>query len=499
MSYQFLLFLGRHGSPCRWRPKINNYFWNIYTNFNYYIYLKMMTSSMNIDPLQDIKYQENTDILNKIDESDKQMLGYVARLYEALNGEKLDFEKINNAVDALQAYNAKNEYHYLNNLLHPEKCKGVKIPSQIPVPSCSFQLHNCVTLRTNASGNLGVIFNPYFLATNDYSKITNVDIQYEGDNPPGGNIDDHVLIPNFFSSLFVNNDNTLTGYEANDNWVPINIGQCIPPVYDQYRLVSASITMKYIGRLDTVSGVIGGSVIFDESDVVGGNFQVNGAIVNGRFNSFPKSLSKYGNFDLAMDAFYHQENLCLNGMRCLYFPVDNSYEEYTKVLNSGVCRANIFAPAGVDDPDHNVVDITVDESYLKNGFRNMIYVLGAPANQACFKLDIYCNFECLPTSNFLNYLPLSMSTEFISGEQKRRAALIVQQTPIGKADDENKNAPPTPVDQPGILKQLKKKFMDGLPNIVKIAGNALTQSIPGLQLGTVLANSMQLLNKSTPP
>ena len=113
-----------------------------------------MTSSMNIDPLQDIKYQENTDILNKIDESDKQMLGYVARLYEALNGEKLDFEKINNAVDALQAYNAKNEYHYLNNLLHPEKCKGVKIPSQIPVPSCSFQLHNCVTLRTNASGNL---------------------------------------------------------------------------------------------------------------------------------------------------------------------------------------------------------------------------------------------------------------------------------------------------------------------------------------------------------
>ena len=122
--------------------------------------------------------------------------------------------------------------------------------------------------------------------------------------------------------------------------------------------------------------------------------------------------------------------------------------------------------------------------------------MGAPANTSCFKIDIFCNFECLPSSSFLNYLPLSMSTDFISGEQKRRAALIVQQTPIGKAEDEDKNAPPPGGESPGILQTLKKKFMDGLPNIIKSAGNLLIQSIPGLQLGTVLANSMQLLNKS---
>ena len=434
-------------------------------------------------------------MISKIDESDKQMLGYVARLYEALNGEKLDFTKINNAVDALQAYNSKNEYRYLNNLLHPEKCKGVKIPSQIPVPSCSFQLHNCITVRTNSLGNLAIMFNPFFLG-----KFPDA----LGDKIPAGQVhvthaDDLYSFSagyNFLTSFFINNDDSLTGNAPNTNWSNVNIGQLIPAVYDQYRLVSASVVVKYIGRLDTTSGVIGGSVVFDESTQVGGRFftesqrEAGGDVTRGVFNNVPEFLYKYGNFDLAMDAFYHQENLCLQGMRCLYFPVDPSYEDYTRLMN-----CNLIQLSGKEGNAYSY-RATSGEDYLKNGFNNFIYVMGAPANTACFKIDIYCNFECLPSSSFLNYLPLSMSTDFISGEQKRRAALIVQQTPIGKAEDEDKNAPPPGGESPGILQTLKKKFMDGLPNIIKSAGNLLIQSIPGLQLGTVLANSMQLLNKS---
>lgn len=453
--------------------------------------------AMNIDPLKDIKYQEDTDLLKKIDESDKQMLGYVARLYEALNGEKLDFTKINNAVDALQAYNSKNEYRYLNNLLHPEKCKGVKIPSQIPVPSCSFQLHNCITVRTNSLGNLAIMFNPFFLG-----KFPDA----LGDKIPAGQV--HVTNTNdlysfsagynFLTSFFINNDDSLTGNAPNTNWSNVNIGQLIPAVYDQYRLVSASVVVKYIGRLDYTSGVIGGSVVFDESTQVGGRFftesqrEAGGDVTRGVFNNVPEFLYKYGNFDLAMDAFYHQENLCLQGMRCLYFPVDPSYEEYTRLMN-----ANLIQVSGKYG-DLDSFKAVSTEDYLKNGFNNFIYVMGAPANTACFKIDIYCNFECLPSSSFLNYLPLSMSTDFISGEQKRRAALIVQQTPIGKAEDENKDAPPAGGESPGILQTLKKKFMDGMPNILKSAGNLLIQSIPGLELGRALANSMQMIAGKTP-
>lgn len=467
---------------------------------NYYIYLKMMTpvaDAMNIDPLKDIKYQEDTSLLEKIDESDKQMLGYVARLYEALNGEKLDFTKINNAVDALQAYNSKNEYRYLNNLLHPEKCKGVKIPSAIPVPSCSFQLHNCITVRTNSLGNLAIMFNPFFLG-----KLPD----NLGDKIPAGQVNvtnrdqfyNYSAGYNFLTSFFINNHDSLVGNEPNGNWSNVNIGQLIPAVYDQYRLVSASVVVKYIGRLDNTSGVIGGSVIFDETTQIGGRFfeefQVNEGgdyqrMVN---NIVPEFLHKYGNFDLAMDAFYHQENLCLQGMRCLYFPVDPSYEDYTRLMN-----ANLIQFSG-QHGNFDTFKAVSDENYLKNGFNNFIYVMGAPANTACFKIDIYCNFECLPSSSFLNYLPLSMSTDFVSGEQKRRAALIVQQTPIGKAEDENKDAPPAGGESPGILQKLKKKFMDGMPNILKSAGNLLIQSIPGLELGRALANSMQLIAGQTP-
>ena len=458
--------------------------------------ISSVRSAMNNDPTKDIKYKENNEyLLSKIDEDDKAMLSYVARLYEALNGEKLDFEKIKDAVDALQAFNTKNEYSYLNNLLHPERCKGVKIPSPIPVPSCSFQLHNCITVRTNSLGNLAIMFNPFFLGkTPDISDripagqvhVTNIDPFYN-----------YSTGYDFLTSFFINNDDSLTGNGPNANWSNVNIGQLIPAVYDQYRLVSASIVVKYIGRLDNTSGVIGGSVVFDESTQIGGRFfetyQVNegGDYQRTLHNCIPEFLYKYGNFDLAMDAFYHQENLCLQGMRCLYFPVDPSYEDYTRLMNTNLIQ--LSGNYGNIDSYRAISG----ENYLKNGFNNFIYVLGAPANTACFKIDIYCNFECLPSSSFLNYLPLSMSTDFVSGEQKRRAALVVQQTPIGKADDE-KSAPTPAGAAPSIWDRMKEKFKNGLPNLAKSMGAVLINSIPALKPAAALYNSMIIENNKTP-
>ena len=457
--------------------------------------ISLARDAMNNDPGKDIKYQEDNDLLNKIDESDKAMLSYIARLYEALNGEKLDFDKIQNAVDALQVFNSKNEYSYLNNLLHPEKCKGVKIPSPIPVPSCSFQLHNCITARTNSIGNLAIMFNPFFLGKvpDSSDKIPAGQIRVE-------NVDgfyNYSAGYSFLNSFFINNDDSLTGNAPNENWSNVNIGQLIPAVYDQYRLVSASIVVKYIGRLDNTSGVIGGSVVFDESTQVGGRFfeeyQVNegGEYHKDIRNIIPEFLYKYGNFDLAMDAFYHQENLCLQGMRCLYFPVDPSYEDYTRLMN-----ANLIQLSGKYGNPATYRAIS-SEDYLKNGFNNFIYVMGAPANTACFKIDIYCNFECLPSSSFLNYLPLSMSTDFVSGEQKRRATLIVQQTPIGKADDE-KSAPTPAGATPSIWDRMKQKFKDGLPNLAKTMGAVLVNAVPALKPAAALYNSMVVENNKIP-
>ena len=405
-----------------------------------------------------IEKKKDTDILKLIDEYDANMLSYIARLYESMSGEKLDFTKIKSAVDALQQYNNKQEYCYLNNLLHPETAKGVKIPSPIPVPSCSFQLHNSITLSTNASGNLALVFNPFFLAS------TNAIREYTTD----------AAIVNItgLSSLWVNNSASLTGSESNASFMPVNIGQVIPPVYDQYRLVSASLVIKYIGRLDIASGVIGGAIVFDEDAHVGATATAQ------RFTS--PNLAKYGNFDLAMDSFYHQENLCLEGLRELYFPIDNSFEEYVRTVDGSHLQI-------VPGESYELVS---DQDYYKSGFNWMVYVLGAPPSSACFKLDIYCNYECLPNASFLNYLPLSMNVEHISNEEKKQANLIVQNKPIMKLS-ENKVTK-----TPNIFQKMIKKFGNALPSIGKLLAEGIVKSIPSLKPGIAIANAMLAANAS---
>ena len=422
------------------------------------------------DPTVNFQDSKN-EIMSQIDKYDATMLSYLARLYEALNGEKLDFTNVQNAVDALAKFNKKAEYNYLNNLLHPEKCKGVKIPSPIPVPSCSFQLHNCVTLSTNASGNLAFIFNPYFLGnSNGLDGLKHFEGAAENENV--GDI-------SYLSTFWVNNDSTLDGHTPNSNFHCINIGQCIPNVYDQYRLVSASIVVKYIGRLDITSGVIGGAIVYEDSKHVGGkgNLYVGAASQFLEFSNY--DLSKYGNFDLAMDSFYHQENMVLEGIRELYFPLDNSYEEYTRL-------AGLKEIQPCFNTDEQYFLRIPDTDNYRSGFNQFVYVLGAPPSSACFKVDIYCNFECLPNASFLNYLPLSMNASSISNAEKKNAISVVQKKPIMSTKDSTAIV----IKEPSIWDKLKKKFSNSLPGIGKLLSMGLSSMIPGLKSGLALAGTM---------
>ena len=301
-----------------------------------------MLGLRNSTDLRNVPFKENFDeeLLKKIDEYDANFLSYIARLYEAINGEKLDFTNIKSAIDALAKFNEKQEFNYLNNLLYPEKCIGCKIPSALPVPSCSFQLHNSIALKTNANGCLALHFNPFFLFNNTLPNQKNV---YFNTNELQDEWETESLR---YSSLFIANGNTLNGHQTCEDWNCIDIGQMIPPVYNQYRLVSASIVVKYVGRLDIASGVIGGAIVFDETRGVGANgkYNLKDDELTIDFSSVPDILAKYGNFDLAMDSFYYQENLCIEGMRQLYFPIDNSYEEYTKLFNPGLVNIDALTP-----------------------------------------------------------------------------------------------------------------------------------------------------------
>ena len=65
----------------------------------------MITSISNNDPGKDVMYVEtNSNLDALIDDTDKKMLSYIARLYQVLNGDKMDFTKIQTAIDALQEF-----------------------------------------------------------------------------------------------------------------------------------------------------------------------------------------------------------------------------------------------------------------------------------------------------------------------------------------------------------------------------------------------------------
>ena len=118
----------------------------------------------------------------------------------------------------------------------------------------------------------------------------------------------------------------------------------------------------------------------------------------------------------------------------------------------------------------------------------MVYVQGAPPSSACFKVDFFCNFECLPNAQYLNYLPLSMNLETPTPKEKKEAIMYIQKKPImtikEATDLSNSMAAPS------IWDKMKKKFSDGLPSISKMIAKGLAQSVPVLKPGISLAGTM---------
>lgn len=420
---------------------------------------------------------DKTDILNSIknsiDNSDMILITKLNNLRSSLNSDNINFKSVKNQINEIAKFDKIQNFDYLSNLLKPERAKGSKIPSQIPVPSCAFQLHNSITVSTNNSGNVAVLFNPFFLASNTIigAKLGGVE----------GNA---TYVHKYVTSMWINNDNSLTGSASNGNWKPIDIGQTIPPVYDQYRLVSASMVVKYIGRIDSVQGVIGGAIFYDNNSAMGGQVQIADT-EDGEYNpqgagvdTVCKDIAKYGNFDYAEDSFYHSQNMTLEGVRALYFPLDNSYEEYYKVMDQTV----VSGEGGDGDP----IEFSISDNVYKAGFNWLFYASGAPIASNCFKIDIYCNFECLPNASFLNYMPISLTPFTTSPEEKKRAIVIAQNKPIMKAGENTYDDVATP----NLFNKMIKKFDNGLPGFDKLKAYGIMTGIPGLKSGLALAGNM---------
>lgn len=357
---------------------------------------------------------EDPDNERVIDETDKLFLEYLVRMGQSLSGDKIDLAAVRDSVEALEMLKKGQEHEYMTALIRPERSRGAKIPSQMPIPSSSFQLKQSVYVTTNALGNASIICNPFYLASS-------------GTN----------------TTFFVNNSATLTGSSADNFYTGVNMGQVIPNVYNQYRLVSGSIIAKYVGRLDIVQGLIGGAIIFDQNATTTAVGAVNA------------NLQKYGDFNLAQDAYFWQEHYSLKGIRELYFPLDNRYEEY---LNTGTSR---------------------------DGFAFIINIRQAPPSSTPYKIDVYFNFECLPDVTFLNYIPTSMCTSSTSGKEAavrevQRRAITPEDVYSGAMERETKG---------NFWKGIVNKFGQYLPSVYNLATSVVPQ-LKSLNFMTPMINQL---------
>lgn len=336
------------------------------------------------------------------------------QLSNVLNQDPINLERVRHMMQQISEFNNAVEYQYMKDLLDPLNKKGVKIPTDTPTPTCSFQLHNYATFRANENGFDVFTCNPWFLAKEGF----------EGKKVQIGENTTFYLAgtvsPYFFCRL-----NTVDGTKPTDYWSSAtSFSFAIPNVYSKYRLVSACAILKYVGELEQAQGVMGAAVTFTKSnDIAFGYGNAQGTY---NYGSLTQNFNDYGDFELMRDSFFSQEASCLEGIKILYFPLDNSYNEFKTVYDGSKTKWKMI-------PDVGPV-ATISDDFFKTGFNWMFYLHGCPydGTKRMFRIDFYMNYECIPNAEFLNYMPISVNNIHITPEARKKMIDKVKEEAIQK-------------------------------------------------------------------
>lgn len=285
------------------------------------------------------------------------------------------------------------EYDYLKGLLNPEKRQNVKIPSNVPMTSCLFQLKSSFELRVGSSGKLLFFMNPFFLASqSDIGKTFFFD--YDG-----------MFVEGFYHKYFTSSWYTIPRASSSpeDLCETVDVGQTIPDLYQSYRLVSGSLKVRYTGTYKETSGVLGGAIIEDCSNNLGSLWYMK-TRPDQEYDPDPYSYYNMYRFtgknisiENAQIAYNKIETTCISGIRLLYYPLDNSFLEFFPIFNVNKAKVEVVM--------YNPV-INASNSVYKPGFNWVVYVTNC-LNNARFRFDLCLNFEAIPKPKYLEYIEMS--------------------------------------------------------------------------------------------
>jgi len=242
---------------------------------------------------------------------------------------------------------------YARSIVLPEYAREAKIPSIFPQPTASIHKHLTIPFNVSTNGKAVIAWQPYFLQNSTSN----------------------------YSSLYINNSTTLTltSPEVTTGYTPINTQFGIPvDTFSNYRLVSAACRIDPQMSLQTASGSIAGGIAVYAN-------QYGSHPIGTNVFLFAGDLTLSSNIDNLL--YFNKSNITAQqSMRHIYFPLDPSFEMYTP----------IGYPHGQDS---SVGSANTD-------FYFVYYITGAPANSS-FNLELYLNFECIPTPYAEGYISMA--------------------------------------------------------------------------------------------
>lgn len=350
---------------------------------------------------------------------DPEMMKLISSFHNTLNRNSISIKDLNEMAERLVELYKGGHYSYIKSILFPETYHPARIPTIFPVPSSAFQYHLTGNFVTNSSGNVAMVWNPVFFQENQATGA-------------------------IYSTFFVNLDNALVGNISNNNFNAVEVGYNTLPksLYGSFKVVSASIVVSYIGRLDSSAGVIGIGIGLNNQSGIGTPALIGAADSGSQI---------FGNFLLVDNLYYSSRSSAVNGCRGIYFPIDQKYLNflsiYTGVANTtGGVLANTFL----------------------NGFYFVVYAQNVPSqgNVPVLRADMYVNVECVVQPAFANFIPTELPN----------ASNIDVLNEIGNTIKGNPNfvtsstsdVPGTDRNEIGNLDNIARKFVGDYPSINQI-------------------------------
>lgn len=229
---------------------------------------------------------------------------------------------------SLRDYQIAAKDLYINSLLFPEEVVA-KIPGPLPISSATASLRDNFSITPNSSGKFALIIDP------------------------------------FSSRGFLYQDNTLNGTGTYGNPINIDFGQS-SSIVDQFRLVSASLVIRYYGNFNQMSGVF----VSATTSLTSGN------------------ITDFLTFQNVEDLTNKFVSKCVDGVKLIYTPMDN--------------RAIEFRPNAEYTYNNN------PEHPCRNQY--LFVVIGDLfPNSTCIRVDYYRNIEYTTLPAYREYILQSKS------------------------------------------------------------------------------------------